>query len=86
MKVKVGIGLSLLMLIGSPVPAQSPCLECLKATQDELKKCLNNAISQEDKISCEAKQKEGAEVCQNGECKIEREKKDTSREVFPEKK
>ena len=83
MNVKVAIGLFLLLAIGSSVHAQSPCLECLKATQEELKKCLSNAISQEDKISCEDKQKEGAAVCENGECKIEREKKDSSREVLP---
>lgn len=86
MNVKVAIGLFLLMAIGSSVRAQSPCLECLKATQEELKKCLNNAISQEDKNSCEDKQKEGAAVCENGECRVEREKKDTSRGVLPEKK
>jgi hypothetical protein len=71
MNVKLGVGLFLLMAIGS---------------QEELKKCLDNAISQEDKNSCEDKQKEGVGVCQNGECRIEREKKDTSREVLPEKK
>jgi len=86
MNVKVAIGLFLLIAIGSSVHAQSPCLECLKATQEELKKCLNNAISQEDKNACEDKQKEGVTVCENGKCRIEREKKDTSREVLPEKK
>ena len=53
MNLKLGIGLFLFMAICFPVQAQSPCLECLKATQEELKKCLSNAISQEDKISCE---------------------------------
>jgi hypothetical protein len=86
MNVKLGIGLFLLIAIGSPVHAQSPCSECLRATQEELKKCLDNAISQEDKNSCEDKQKEGVRVCQNGKCKIEREMKDNSREVLPEKK
>ena len=53
--------------------AQSLCLQCLKAAQEELKKCLEGAISQEDKKSCAEKQEARAKTCENGECKIERE-------------
>ncbi len=52
--------------------AQNLCLQCLKATRDELKKCLDAAISQEDKMSCLEKQETRAKTCDNGECNLER--------------
>ena len=52
--------------------AQSLCLQCLTATRDELKKCLDAAISQEDKKSCQEKQETRAKTCDNGECNLER--------------
>ncbi len=52
--------------------AQSLCLQCLTATREELKKCLDAAISQEDKKSCLEKQGTRAKTCDNGECKLER--------------
>ena len=51
---------------------QSLCLQCLKATRDELKKCLDAAISQEDKKSCLEKQETRTKTCDNGECNLER--------------
>jgi len=51
---------------------QTLCVQCLKGTRDELRKCLDAAISQEDKKSCQEKQKTRAKACDNGECKIER--------------
>jgi hypothetical protein len=61
-----------LLFLGSPVYAQSPCSECLKVATEELKKCLDNAISADDKISCDESQQAQAKTCVNGECKIER--------------
>lgn len=61
-----------LLFLGSPVYAQSPCSECLKAAQEELNKCLDNAISADDKISCDESQQAHSKACVNGECKIER--------------
>lgn len=52
--------------------AQNLCSQCLKATRDELKKCLDSAISQEDKKSCLEKQETRAKTCDNGECNLER--------------
>ena len=52
--------------------AQSLCLKCLEAAKEELKKCLEGAISQEDKKSCAEKQEARAKTCENGECKIAR--------------
>lgn len=51
---------------------QGLCLQCLKTAKDEVKKCLDAAISQEDKKSCQEKQETRAKTCENGECKLER--------------
>ena len=72
-----------LMFLGAPVYAQSPCLECLTAAEEELRKCLDNAIGAGDKISCDESRQAGMKACVNGECKIERderEKRDTRNE------
>lgn len=61
-----------LLFLGSPVYAQSPCAECLRTAQEELQKCLDNAISADDKISCDESRQAHSKACVNGECKIER--------------
>ena len=66
--------------------AQSLCLQCLKAAQDELKKCLDAAISQEDKKSCLEKQAARTKTCTNGACKIEQALGGSKGEVPSEKK
>jgi hypothetical protein len=61
-------------LLGTPVYAQidqSLCVQCLASTKEKLKKCLVEAISQEDKKSCQEKQDTHAKTCEN-ECKIEK--------------
>jgi hypothetical protein len=72
MNVRLVFALFPLLFLVSPVYAQSPCSECLKAAEGELKKCLANAISAGDKISCEKSRQAQAKACVNGECKIER--------------
>ena len=52
MHVTLAFALFSILLVGAPVFAQSPCVDCLKAAQEQLKQCLGNAISQEDKKSC----------------------------------
>ena len=52
--------------------AKGLCLQCLTAAQDESKKCLDEAISQEDKKSCHEKKETRTKTCTEGECKIER--------------
>ncbi|MEP6889483.1 MAG: hypothetical protein ABI955_02155 [Nitrospirota bacterium] len=52
--------------------AKGLCLQCLTAAQDESKKCLDEAISQEDKKSCHEKKETRTKTCADGECKIER--------------
>lgn len=66
--------------------AQSLCLQCLTAAQEELKKCLDAAISQEDKRSCAEKKEARMKTCENGECKIGREQSGNKIEGLPEKK
>ena len=86
MKVKLAFALFLLIFIGTPIFAESLCLQCLNAAREELKKCLEGAISREDKISCEEKQETRAKACENGECKIERAQSGNKPEGPSEKK
>lgn len=81
MKDILGLLLVLLLFAGPPVYAQSLCLECLKAAEKELKTCLENAISVEDKNSCAEKQEEQLKTCEDSECKVERETHETSIDV-----
>jgi hypothetical protein len=76
MNVRLVFALFPLLFLGSPVYAQSPCSECLKAAEEERKPCIANAISAGDKISCEESQQAHRKVCSNGECKIERDESD----------
>ena len=76
LKFKLVFGLFSLFMLGTPIYAQiidqSLCVQCLSTTKAELKKCLEAAISQEDKTSCQEKQDTRAKTCEN-ECQIERE-------------
>ena len=76
MKFKFAFALFPLIMLGTPLYAQiidqSLCVQCLTTTKAELKTCLEGAISQEDKKSCQEKQATRAKTCDNGECKIER--------------
>ena len=69
-----------LLFLGSPVYAQSPCSECLKAAKEELKHCLDNAFSVDDKSSCDESQQAQTKACVNDACKIERDERDKSNE------
>ena len=86
MNITLAFALFSILLLGAPVYAQNPCVDCLKAAQEQLKQCLDNAISQEDKNSCAERQQAKAKVCENGECKIERDKSINGNEVLPQKK
>lgn len=73
LKFKLLFGLFSLLLLGAPTHAQvidqSLCTQCLTTAKAELKKCLEAAISQEDKKSCQEKQETHTKTCEN-ECKI----------------
>ena len=58
MSIKFMFALFPLILLGTPIYAQidySPCLQYLETAKKELNECLEEAISHEDKISCEEK-------------------------------
>ena len=86
MHVTLAFALFSILLVGAPVFAQSPCVDCFKAAQEQLKQCLGNAISQEDKKSCAERQEAKAKVCEKGECEIERAKTTNKNDVLPQKK
>ena len=83
MKVNLAFALFPLIVCVTPIYAEGLCQKCLNASQEELKKCLDEAISQEDKISCEEKQEAQTKTCESGECKIEREQVGSKSEGLP---
>jgi hypothetical protein len=68
----------LLLFAGPPVSAQNLCIECLRAADQELKACIKNAISIEDTNACEDKREDQLRTCEDSECKVEREDRETS--------
>ena len=85
MNVTLAFALCVPLFLGAPVYAQSHCVECLKAAQDQLKQSLENAISEEDKNSCAERRRAKAKVCENGECVIERAISLNTNDVLPQK-
>lgn len=55
-------------------------------SENQLKQCLDSAISQEDKKSCAERQEAQAKVCEKGECEIERAKNTNRNDVLPQEK
>jgi hypothetical protein len=86
MNITLAFALFSILLLGAPVYAQNPCVDCLKAAQEQLKQCLGNAISHEDKNSCAERKQAKAKVCENGECVIERTTSQNNNDVLPQKK
>ena len=86
MNVLLAFALFSILLFGAPGYAQNPCVDCLEAAQNQLKQCLDSAISQEDKKSCAERQEAHAKVCEKGECEIERAKNPNRNDVPPQKK
>ena len=74
------------LFLGSPVSAQSLCADCLKASQDQLKQCLESAISAEDKKSCLERQEANAKTCETSACKMERDRSTKREAPLPQKK
>ena len=91
MKFTFAFALFPLIMLGTPIYAQtidqSLCVQCLATAKAELKKCLDEAISQEDKKSCQERQAAHTATCENGECKIERAAESGNKsEALPAKK
>ena len=74
MNAKFALGvLLILILMSSAVSAQSLCAECIKAAQEELRNCLDNAISVDDRNTCEENRQEEMKACEDKVCAAERE-------------
>ncbi len=65
--------LSLLMLLAAPVAAQSPCSDCFYAAEEEVRRCLGNAISSDDKNSCLENRRVRLKACSENQCQTVRE-------------
>ena len=76
--------LILVTLSSPPVFAESPCAECIKTAQEALKNCLANAISVDDKNTCEENREEGMKACEDRECTAEREAKESQKDKVPQ--
>ena len=72
---------AVVILASSPVSAQSPCVECIKAAQEELKGCLDHAISVDDKNTCEQNREKGMRACEDNDCMAERQSKELQKET-----
>jgi hypothetical protein len=75
-KNKFALALLAFIMLGTSIYAQvidrSLCEQCFAISKAELQRCLEAAISQEDKRSCYEKQEMHVKSCEN-ECKIARE-------------
>jgi hypothetical protein len=71
MKRHVVFAVCSLMLLVAPryAGAEGPCEKCRNAVQQELVKCIESAISQEDKKSCLEKKEPRLKACEKGVCK-----------------
>ena len=85
MNARFTVGFLILGTLSSPpVFAESPCAECFKSAQEALRNCLANAISVDDKNTCEENREEGMKACQDKECTTEREAKESQKDKPPE--
>ena len=73
MKLQSLLALILLSLPALPSYAESSCSECLNGVRTELKKCMGNAISADDKVACLDDQVAQEQACSDSLCKVERE-------------
>lgn len=86
MDVRLAFLLMFLVMLASPVSAQSPCAECFNAVQEELKACLANAISVDDKNTCEENRDEQMKACKEKDCTVERESKESQKRNPPQER
>ena len=75
--------LPLPLLLRPPLLAETCCAECIKAVEEDLRLCLDQAISVEDKGKCEDARDEQLRACEEGECRIEREDPELNLDVSP---
>ena len=65
--------LPVLLLLSTPVYAQSPCSDCFYAAEEEVRKCLDNAISAGDRNSCLDNRRVRLKACSDNQCQTVRE-------------
>ena len=70
--------LSVLLLPTTPVYAQSPCSDCFYAAEEEVRKCLDNAISAGDRNSCLDTRRVRLKACSDNQCQTVREEAATT--------
>ena len=86
MNVAIVVVVFSLLVLQGPVDAQSLCQPCRDSAREELRKCLEAAISQEDKQWCQKKQDTRIEACEHGECQLEKAQEAAQREALSDKK
>jgi hypothetical protein len=84
MNVRAPIILLCLTFVDPLVFAQSPCPDCFKAAEEAMKSCLANAISVDDQTACKDGRDGELKACNDGECRIEREKREQSTDAPPQ--
>ncbi|MBS0172000.1 MAG: hypothetical protein JSR62_16760 [Nitrospira sp.] len=65
--------LASLLLLVAPVYAQSPCSDCFYAAEEEVRKCLDNAISSNDRNGCLENRRVRLKACSDNQCQTVRE-------------
>ena len=86
MDVRLAFSLLFLLMLASLASAKSPCSECFNAVQEELKACLANAISVDDKNTCEENRNQQMKACEERECRVERESKESPKKNLPQER
>lgn len=61
------------LLLAVPAYAQSPCSDCFYAAEQEVRKCLDNAISAGDRNSCLDTRRVRLKACSDNQCQMVRE-------------
>ena len=76
MKGQVVLAVASVMALAVPLFAgeDNLCEKCRQAARQELAKCIEAAISQQDKKSCNEKNDLRMKTCEDGVCKITTEK------------
>lgn len=83
MHVRLVFALCPLLALATPLHAQSPCSDCFNAAEREVRNCLNNAISADDKNGCLANRQARMKACSDNQCKEDREEAATTTEQRP---
>ncbi len=73
MNMRLWFALFPLLLLTMPVRAQTPCSDCFYAAEEQARKCLDNAISADDKNDCLENRHVRLKACSDNQCQVVRE-------------